>query len=50
MKNDQYKARKAAPESKSRDKTRDRTGVKATRRDARKSKDSRRSFESGDWQ
>ena len=50
MKNDQYKARKKSPESKSRDKTRDRTGVKAARRDARNSKSARRNFESGDWQ
>ncbi len=33
-----------------RDKTRDRAGVKAKRRDARKAKSKRRTFERGEWQ
>lgn len=50
MKKPQNKNRKSVEEYQPRDKTRDRTGVKATRRDARKRKDSRRGLERGDWQ
>ena len=40
---------KKTEEFNGRDKTRDRAGVKAKRRDARKRKAKRREFERGDW-
>lgn len=49
MKNDKNKTRKSE-EFTGRDKTRDKTGVKATRRIARKRKASRGAFERDGWQ
>lgn len=43
------KENKINESSKRRDKTRDRAGVKAQRRDARKRKAKQREFERGDW-
>lgn len=49
MKKTVWNTRKTDDETKRRDRTRDMSGVKAKRKQARKSKDSRRNFERGDW-
>ena len=49
MKKSDWQERKSADESTRRDKTRDKRGVKASRRDARKRKSKRREFERADW-